>query len=105
MEQSFQRRKPIQCSTRRLLRGEPESRARTRNLALPVLSLSPPVNKSFNAGVLAPVALHFDEKLKEDLVPHQGFDLLAGRLTDSLELLTLCADEDSLLALALDQNR
>ena len=55
----------------------------------------------------APVAVHFDEELEEDLLLEEVFDLFAGLGADTLEGSTAFADDDALLgvAFAVDDSR
>ena len=56
------------------------------------------------AGIGAPVAVHFDEELEEDLFLEEVLNILAGLGADALERRAGFADEDALLAVAFAVN-
>ena len=65
-----------------------------------MFELPAPVEVFYEAAAGAPLFLNFYEEFEEDTGSKQPFDFLTGGGSDSLEHLTLLADEDGLLALS-----
>ncbi len=64
--------------------------------------LAAPVQLLHDAGVLAPVTIHFNAQFQEDLCAEDLFQLLASGRSDGFQLFASASDQDALLAVPFD---